>query len=290
MAKNKKTKGGEMRQYYAETERVALPKNTEVAPNTLYRPIPSAENSGREVVVKIENFSKTYRGSTEKAVSDLNLEIYRGEIFGFIGRNGAGKSTTIKCLTGQLPFVDGGISVCGHDINKEPIKVKSDIGFVSDDHAVYEKMTGRQYVNFIADVFGVGKERDERIAELTAQFSIKDAFDRHISSYSHGMKQKICLIASLVHEPALWVLDEPLTGLDVVMMRQVKQAMLARKNKGFTVFFSSHNLDVVERICDRAAIIHNGVLRGVIDIPQFRAQSKQTLEEYFFEITKADVE
>jgi len=246
------------------------------------------ERDGKDALVSIENFTKVYDGSKVKAVDDLNLEVKKGDIFGFIGRNGAGKSTTIKCLTGQLPFKKGKITVCGHDINKTPLLAKRSVGFVSDDHAVYEKMTGRQYVNFIADVFGTGDERFERIDALKKQFSIEDAFDKYIGSYSHGMKQKICLIASLVHEPDVWVLDEPLTGLDVVMMHQVKQAMIAHAKKGKAVFFSSHNLDVVERICNKAVIIDHGKMLGVIDIGAFKRSGHGSLEEYFFEITGAN--
>ena len=236
-------------------------------------------------LVEIDGFSKVYDGSDVKAVDGLSIRIDEGDIFGFIGRNGAGKSTTIKCLTGQLPYKDGTITVCGHDVNREPIEAKKRLGFVSDDHAVYEKMTGRQYVNFIADVFGTGDERNERIDRLKKQFSIEDAFDKYIGSYSHGMKQKICLIASLVHEPDVWVLDEPLMGLDVVMMRQVKQAMADHAAKGHAVFFSSHNLDVVERICNKAAIIDRGKFLGVIDTAKFRRSGVGTLEEYFFRLT-----
>lgn len=236
-------------------------------------------------LVSIKNFTKIYEGSNVKAVDNLSLYVERGDIFGFIGRNGAGKSTTIKCLTGQLPFKEGSIKICGHDINTNPIEAKMKIGFVSDDHAVYEKMTGRQYVNFIADVFGTGEERHERIEKLQKQFSIEAAFDKYIGSYSHGMKQKICLIASLVHKPDVWVLDEPLTGLDVVMMHQVKQAMIAHAKEGNAVFFSSHNLDVVERICNKAAIINHGKLLGVIDIAKFKQSGNGTLEEYFFSLT-----
>ncbi len=238
----------------------------------------------RESLVTIKDFTKVYDGSNVKAVNNISLEIKRGDIFGFIGRNGAGKSTTIKCLTGQLPFADGEITICGNDINKDPIAAKHCIGFVSDDHAVYEKMTGRQYVNFIADVFGVGAERVERIENLKRQFSIEAAFDKYIGSYSHGMKQKICLIASLVHTPDVWVLDEPLTGLDVVMMFQVKRAMINHAKEGQAVFFSSHNLDVVEKICNKAAIINHGNLLGVIDIDKFRKKNIGSLEDYFFRL------
>ena len=244
----------------------------------------------KEALVTIKDFAKIYEGSDVKAVSGLNLTVCKGDIYGFIGRNGAGKSTTIKCLTGQLPFKDGTITVCGHDVNTDPIAAKKCVGFVSDDHAVYEKMTGRQYVNFIADVFGVGEERNGRIDKLKKQFSIEAAFDKYIGSYSHGMKQKICLIASLVHEPDVWVLDEPLTGLDVVMMHQVKQAMIKHAAKGHAVFFSSHNLDVVERICNKAVIIDKGKQLEIIDVAEFKASGKGSLEEYFFDLTGEDDE
>ncbi len=251
------------------------------------RPLPPASDETSpqgDVLVEIKDFSKIYEGSSVKAVDGLNLEVRAGDIYGFIGRNGAGKSTTIKCLTGQLPFTQGTITVCGKDINKEPIEAKKHIGFVSDDHAVYEEMTGRQYVNFIADVFGMGAEREERIASLVNRFSINDAFDKYIGAYSHGMKQKICLIASLVHTPDVWILDEPLTGLDVIMMRQVRQAMTDHAASGKAVFFSSHNLDVVEKICNKAVIINKGKPLGVIDVAEFTASGRGSLEDYFFEI------
>ena len=247
--------------------------------------VTTCDEAATDVLVSISDFSKVYEGSGVKAVDGLNLQVKKGDIYGFIGRNGAGKSTTIKCLTGQLPFKDGTITVCGHDINADPISAKRHIGFVSDDHAVYEKMTGRQYVNFIADVFGTGEEREQRIADLVKAFSIEYAFDKHIGSYSHGMKQKICLIASLVHEPDVWVLDEPLTGLDVVMMFQVRKAMIEHAKKGHAVFFSSHNLDVVEKICNKAIIINHGKTLGVIDIEEFKKSGKGSLEDYFFSLT-----
>ena len=238
-----------------------------------------------EVLVRIKNFTKVYDGADKKAVDDLSLEVRGGDIFGFIGRNGAGKSTTIKCLTGQLPFSGGEIFVCGHDVNENPIGAKRSIGFVSDDHAVYEHMTGRQYINFVADVFSVGEEREERIRSLAERFDIRADLDGRISAYSHGMKQKVCIIASLVHEPPVWVLDEPLTGLDVAMTKMLKESMISHAKKGNAVFFSSHNLDAVERICTRAAIIDRGKLLEIVDLADFRKISGETLEEHFFSLT-----
>lgn len=235
--------------------------------------------------IEICNFSEVYSKGV-KAVDNLSFNVQSGEIFGFIGKNGAGKSTTIKALTGQLPITEGTITVFGADVDKNPLEIKKRIGFCSDDHAVYENMTGRQFVNFIADVFNVGEEREQRIADLTSRFGIGYAFDRLTGTYSHGMKQKICLIASLVHKPDLWVLDEPLTGLDVSMVRQVIECMQQHKAEGGTVFFSSHNLDVVQRICDKAAFIHKGKLIEVLDMNSFRGDGK-SLERRFFEVTEA---
>lgn len=235
--------------------------------------------------IEISGFTEVYSNGY-KAVDNVSFDVETGKIFGFIGRNGAGKSTTIKCLTGQLPITEGSIKVLDCDVARDPLGAKKKIGFCSDDHAVYEHMTGRQYVNFIADVFGVGDERNSRIEELVHRFSIEYAFDKYIGTYSHGMKQKICLIASLVHAPELWVLDEPLVGLDISMVQQVKQAMLDHKANGGTVFYSSHNLDVVQKICDKAALIHKGKLIEVIDIKEFNDSGK-SLEDYFFEVTEA---
>ncbi len=233
--------------------------------------------------IEICNFSETYSNGF-KAVQNVSFDVNEGEIFGFIGKNGAGKSTTIKCLTGQLPITEGTISVLGCNVAQNPIEAKQKIGFCPDNHAVYENMTGRQFVNFIADVFKTGDGREKRTEELVEKFGIGNAFDRFIGTYSHGMKQKICLIASLVHSPELWVLDEPLTGLDVLMVHQVKEAMQEQKAQGKTVFFSSHNLDVVQRLCDKAALINKGKLIDVIDLKQFN-RTEESLEDYFFEVT-----
>ena len=166
-------------------------------------------------MIKIENLSKKYKNSDRFAIDKLNLEINDGEVFGFIGSNGAGKSTTIKCITGILPFSDGKIEVAGFDLAKNPIEAKRNIGYVSDNHSVYDKLSGREYVNFLANVYGVSKElRDKRLNDLAIRFDLQDKLDKSIKEYSHGMKQKICVIGALIHEPKVWILDEPLTGLD----------------------------------------------------------------------------
>lgn len=235
-------------------------------------------------MLKIENFTKVYANSNVKAVDNLNLKLKKGEVFGFLGANGSGKSTTIKCLTGILPISEGKISICGYDIEKEPINAKQFIGYVSDNHAVFERLTGREYVNHIANLYNVDvKLRDERINKYLKLFQLEHAFDSQIKSYSHGMKQKITVIAALVHSPKLWVLDEPLTGLDPQSAYQLKLAMKKHAQEGNTVFFSSHILDVVEKICDRVAIIKKGVLQGVFDLHELRAKG-ESLEELFMNI------
>ena len=239
-------------------------------------------------MLKIENLTKIYGSSDVKAVDNLNIELKKGEVFGFLGSNGSGKSTTIKCLTGIIPFNEGTITICGHDISKEPLETKKCIGYVPDNHAVFERLTGREYVNHIANLYEVPiKERDERASKYLKLFKLEHAFDKQIKSYSHGMKQKITVIAALVHNPKLWVLDEPLTGLDPQSSYQLKMAMKKHASEGNTVFFSSHILDVVEKICDRVAIIKKGVLQGVYDLKEMRKKN-ESLEELFMSIFYED--
>lgn len=236
-------------------------------------------------MLTINNLFKKYKNSDKYSVKDLTLSINEGEIFGFLGKNGAGKSTTIKCLTGILPFEKGEISVCGYDIQKEPIKAKLNIGYVPDNHAVYENLTGKEYVVYMGNIYGVDKatikQRMEKFAKL---FSMSQALDKQIRSYSHGMKQKICIMAALIHNPKFWVLDEPLVGLDPQSIAEIKNYMIEHKELGNSVFFSSHNIDMVEKLCDRVGIMHNGELLEVIDLNEFRATGK-SLEKYFLALT-----
>ena len=235
-------------------------------------------------MLTIKNLKKKYSGSEVYSVNDLSLELKEGEIFGFLGPNGAGKSTTIKSIVGVLPFDEGTIEVCGIDLKKEPIKTKYNIGYVPDNHAVFERLTGREYVNHIASIYNVPenlvKERSEKYLKI---FKLEHAFDRQIKSYSHGMKQKITVIAALVHNPKLWILDEPLTGLDPQSCYQLKQAMRKHAEEGNTVFFSSHILDVVENLCDRVCIIKKGELQGVYDLHELKKENK-SLEELFMSV------
>lgn len=236
-------------------------------------------------MLKVEHLKKTYPKSDRVAVNDISFELRPGEIFGFLGQNGAGKSTTIKCLTGILPFDSGTIEICGHDIVKEPIKAKMEMGYVPDNHSVYEKLTGREYVNYVADLYKVPADvRTERINKYAKLFKLEVAIDRQIKSYSHGMKQKICIIAALIHEPKLWVLDEPMMGLDPQSTAEIISYMREHCAKGNTVFFSSHNLDLVKKLCHRVAIVNDGQLIDVMTLAG-NEENKANLEEKFFRIT-----
>lgn len=241
-------------------------------------------------MLKLTNVCKKYKNSEIYSVKDLSFEVKEGEIFGFLGKNGAGKSTTIKSITGIIPFDSGTIEICGHDIKKEPIECKLNIGYVPDNHAVYENLTGKEYVNYIASLYKVSKEDTEKnLEKFVKLFNMRHAIDNQIRSYSHGMKQKICIIAALIHNPKLWVLDEPLMGLDPQSAYDIKCYMKEHKRLGNTVFFSSHNIDMVEKLCDRVAIINKGHLVKIIDVEDFMANSKVSLEEYFLDLTKDEI-
>ncbi|MBR1747907.1 MAG: ABC transporter ATP-binding protein [Clostridia bacterium] len=240
-------------------------------------------------MLTITNLRKKYPKSDRYSVDGLNLEVKQGEIFGFLGKNGAGKSTTIKCLTGILPFDEGKIEICGYDVQKEPNKAKMNVGYVPDNHSVIDKLTGREYVNYVADVYKVGKEREERLERYLELFNLGFAVDRQIKSYSHGMKQKICITAALIHEPKLWVLDEPMMGLDPQSTAEIVLHMQEHCQKGNTVFFSSHNLDLVKKLCHRVAIINNGKLVEVMELAGNKA-NQDRLEETFYTAAGMDRE
>lgn len=238
-------------------------------------------------MLEIVGLTKRYKNSNFYSVKNLNLTLNEGEIFGFLGKNGAGKSTTIKCLTGILPFDEGTIKVCGYDIQKNPIEAKLNIGYVPDNHAVYENLTGREYVNYMGNIYGVPKDIiEERIEKFANLFSMSHAIDNQIRSYSHGMKQKICIIAALIHNPKFWVLDEPLMGLDPQSTFEIREYMKEHKRLGNCVFFSSHNIDMVEKLCDRVAIMNRGQLMEIIDVKKFMKESEVPLETYFLNMTK----
>ena len=235
-------------------------------------------------MLEIKNLTKRYGESTVNAVEDLSLSLKAGEIYGFLGPNGAGKSTTIKSLVGIYPFQHGDILIDGVSIKTNPLEAKMKIGYVSDNHAVFERLTGCEYVNHMANLYGADPTAAaDRVNKLLEIFKLQEAFHRPIKSYSHGMKQKISVIAALVHNPKLWVLDEPLTGLDPQSSYQLKKVMKQHAAEGNTVFFSSHILDVVENLCDRCCIIKGGKLQGVYDIAEFRARG-ESLEEIFVSV------
>lgn len=240
-------------------------------------------NNEREKVVEIKGLSKKYGKATYYTIEDINIDCYAGEIVGIMGKNGAGKSTTIKCLTGYFPFDKGEITICGHNIKSDPVEAKMNLGYVPDTRAMFEKMTGFEYVNFIADLHDVPvEERQPRIDEMESKFKLGDSIYKMISSYSHGMRQKICLMASLIHRPKLWLLDEPLTGLDAVTIEALLAYMISYKEEGNAVLFCSHNLDVVNRICDRVYRIADGRVTDQFTMEEFKeAHPNQTLIEVF---------
>ena len=247
------------------------------------RPLSEPLNPEGKDMIKIEHFTKIYNGSTRKSADDINLEIHAGEVFGFIGHNGAGKSTTIKSLVGIQSITEGRIEVEGYDIARQPMEAKMHIGYVSDNHAVYEKLTGREYVYYVADLYRVSQaDREARLDKYVKMFHLEEAIDREIKGYSHGMKQKIMVISALIHNPKVWVLDEPLTGLDPTSAYQIKQCMREHANEGNIVFFSSHIIEVVERICDRIAIISGGKICQHSTMDEIRASGK-SLEEIYLQ-------
>ena len=238
-------------------------------------------------IMQISHLTKQYKNSSKLAVDDISFEVKEGEVFGFLGPNGAGKSTTIKCITGILPITEGSVSICGHSIVDDPIQAKLNIGFVPDNHQMYEQLTAREYINFMADIYHVGKEdRKIRADKMLELFDLARVVDDQISTFSHGMKQKICVIGALVHNPKLWILDEPLTGLDPKSSFELKQLMKDHCKEGNSVFFSSHMLEVVEKVCDRISIINNGKLVMTGDLDEIKSKSSDSsLEEIFLSIT-----
>lgn len=238
-------------------------------------------------MIEIKNLTKTYAKSAVKAVDDLTLNVKGGEIYGFLGPNGAGKSTTIKCMTGILPFSEGEIRICGVNLKEAPVEAKSHVGFIPDEHVLYESLTGFQYVEFIADVFNVSSDKRKVLLEkYAAAFEMSDKLQDKISSYSHGMKQKISIISALIHEPEVLILDEPMTGLDPKSSHELKQIMKSYADAGKTVFFSSHVLEVVEKICTTIAIINKGKLVTEFKISQLQDKKADiNLEELFLKLT-----
>jgi ABC-2 type transport system ATP-binding protein len=211
--------------------------------------------------IAIAHLTKKYGTSKEAAVEDFSLDITGGKIYGFLGKNGAGKSTIIKAIVGMHGFNSGSIAVCGYDVMQEPVQAKSQIGFVPDNYALYENLTGRQYLNYIADLYEVSaSEREDRLSRLLKRMEMGDYYDSQMKTYSHGMKQKITIMGALIHDPKVWILDEPMTGVDPNSIFEIKECMREHAQRGNLVFFSSHLIDVVKNLCDEIIIIKRGKL------------------------------
>ena len=232
-------------------------------------------------MLKIEHLTKTY--GEKKAVDDLSLHIKPGEIYGFIGHNGEGKTTTIKSVVGILDFDEGEIFIDGKSVKKDSLECKRVIAYIPDNPDLYEFMSGLQYLNFISDIFGVEeKDRKERIEKYSTAFEIKDDLASPISSYSHGMKQKLAIISALVHDPKLIIMDEPFVGLDPIASHLLKDIMREKCNEGGAIFFSTHVLEVAEKLCDKIAIIKGGKLIKSGTMEEVKGDS--SLESVFLEL------
>ena len=235
-------------------------------------------------MLKIENLTKTYPGG-KVGVDDLTLEVKAGEIYGFIGHNGAGKTTTIKAIAGLHQFEKGTITIDGISIKDDPIAAKSIIAYIPDNPELYDNLSGMQYLNFVADIFRVSKkDRKAKIESLAAQLEILDALNNQIASYSHGMKQKLAIIGAFIHDPKLLIMDEPFVGLDPKAAFAVKNMMREFCSKGNAIFFSTHVLEVAEKLCDKIAIIKSGKLIASGTMEEVKGNA--SLEEVFLEITE----
>ena len=232
-------------------------------------------------MLKIDHLTKTY--GAKKAVDDMSLHILPGEIYGFIGHNGAGKTTTLKCVAGILHFDTGEITIDGSSIRKDPVKCKSALAYIPDNPDLYDFMSGIQYLNFVADIFGVpASERQERIRRYADTLALTNDLAQPISNYSHGMKQKLALISAWIHNPKLIIMDEPFVGLDPKASFLLKEMMRAHCDGGGAIFFSTHVLEVAEKLCDKVAIIRQGKLirSGTME----EVKGDESLEEVFLEL------
>lgn len=238
----------------------------------------------KKTTILIEDLYKSY--GEKEVLLGLNLEVHEGELFGFIGRNGIGKSTTIDCMIGAKKFNKGRIELNGYDIVKDPIDAKKSLGYVASEPTCYEEMTGYDYLEFVASIYGMTEGDFRRNSEYLCnrlQLNL-DELNNPISDYSHGMKQKLCLVASLIHSPKVWVLDEPTVGLDIMAVEELKKMLREYANHNNTVFVTSHNIELVSKICDKVAIINDGKVVALYDLnrnPNKRLQlSKIFLDTY----------
>lgn len=225
-----------------------------------------ANPAGREISISIKQLYKSY--GKKEVLKGIDLDVFTGELFGFIGRNGIGKSTTIDCMIGAKRFDGGTITICDCDVVKDGVECKRHFGYVASEPTCYDIMTGYDYLEFVASVYGVGqKEFKTNCDYLTNRLAFKESdLFLPISGYSHGMKQKLCLVASLLHNPDVWILDEPTVGLDIMAVEELKKMMREYANHGKTVFVTSHNIDLVSKLCDRVAIVNNGVVSAIYDL------------------------
>lgn len=238
----------------------------------------------KKTTILIEDLYKSY--GEKEVLLGLNLEVHEGELFGLIGRNGIGKSTTIDCMIGAKKFNKGRIELNGYDIVKDPIDAKKSLGYVASEPTCYEEMTGYDYLEFVASIYGMTEGDFRRNSEYLCnrlQLNL-DELNNPISDYSHGMKQKLCLVASLIHSPKVWVLDEPTVGLDIMAVEELKKMLREYANHNNTVFVTSHNIELVSKICDKVAIINDGKVVALYDLnknPNKRLQlSKIFLDTY----------
>ena len=232
-------------------------------------------------MLRIEHLTKTY--GEKKAVDDLSLHILPGEIYGFIGHNGAGKTTTIKACCGILQFDGGEVFIDGTSIKEDPLACKQKLAYIPDNPDLYEFMTGTQFLNFVADIFGVGtEERRQRIHQYAQAFELTQDLGQPISSYSHGMKQKLAIISALIHQPRLIIMDEPFVGLDPKASHLLKEIMRDLCRSGASIFFSPHVLEVAEKLCDKVAIIKGGRLIRSGTMEEVKGDT--TLENVFLEL------
>ena len=241
-------------------------------------------------MIEFANVTKIYGKSTVPSVDHLNLKVPEGCVYGFLGPNGAGKTTTIRMLTGALRPTEGTVTIGGIDVGREPMAAKRQVGFVPDSQDMYDKLTGWEYLNFMADIFGVDqKARKERADKYLEMLELTGAAGNRIQSYSRGMKQQIAVIGALIHAPKVWVLDEPMVGLDPRASFLLKEEMKAQAAAGATVFFSTHVLEVAEKLCDRVGIISKGrlIAEGTPE-ELLRQTGDSSLEQVFLEMTEAD--
>lgn len=237
-------------------------------------------------MIKIENVTKTYRTSV-KAVDNLNLIVENGEIVGFIGPNGAGKTTTLKMLTGILRVDKGDILINKYNIKKDALKAKGEIGYIADSPDMFLRLTGLEFINLISDIYKVSlEERNERIKMFAKRFDLEEVLDKPMQSYSHGMRQKMMVTAALVHNPSVWILDEPLTGLDPKSAFELKKMMREHADKGNSVLFSTHVLEVAEKLCDKVIIINHGKTLFYGTLEELKEKyPDMDLEKIFLEMT-----